>query len=358
MTNWESSSPITLCIINYNGEKYLEETLKSIYSQEAKSNEIILVDNASQDNSIGIIKEKFPDVKIIQLEKNFGPAAARNKGFKAATNNLILFLDNDISLSPCASIGLEDALKKDTYAAVAVPRVFFAKQRNKMQYDGADSHFLGLMIIQNKVVKRNGSADVTRKLNSLATSCFMVDRNKWGEGKPFDESFFFNYEDHDFGLRTRIKGHDIISVSSAICYHGEGTKGLSRREGGQYSKIRIYCLIRNRWQIILKNYQLRSLILLSPVFLIYEIFQLAGVIKKGWLIEWLKASLWILFNVKQIFHKRHIVQLSRGTPDREILIGGPVPFFNDLPQGRLEKIGKNLLDILTGFYWNKVKGFI
>ena len=292
------------------------------------------------------------------MEKNFGPGSARNEGFKAASYNRILFIDNDVNITPDLPDILINALKNNPNASVAVPQVFFANQKNKIQYNGADSHFLGLMSLRTDLITSAVSQNGISEIGSLVTACFLVDRGKWGSGKPFDDSFFFNYEDHDFGLRTRIKGDDILSVSSAVCYHGEGTKELSHREGGKYSKTRVYCLIRNRWQIILKNYQLKTIFLLFPVFFMFEIFQLAGVIKKGWFIEWLKALLWIVSNSKQILHKRLIVQRSRRIRDREILVGGPLPFFSDLLGNRLEKFGKNLLDLLTGFYWDKIKGFI
>lgn len=349
---------LTFCIVNYNGERYLEETLRSVYVQEEKFTEILLIDNASKDKSLEIIKNQFPEVRVIQLKKNFGPASARNEGFKVASSDWILFMDNDVHLSPDFSNGLMEALNENPNAAVAVPQVYFAIQKNKLQYDGADCHFMGLMILHDINHTLTGSSNGIRKIGSLATACFLVDRKKWGKGKLFDDSFFFNYEDHDFGLRTRIKGYEILSVSSSRCYHREGTMGLSLREGGKYSKMRVYCLIRNRWQIILKNYQLRTILLLSPIFFTYEIFQLAGVIKKGWFIEWLKAFLWIIFNSDQILQKRRTIQKLRRTPDREILKGGPIPFFKDLPKGLLEQMGKKLLDFLAGIYWDRVKRLI
>jgi hypothetical protein len=65
----------------------------------------------------------------------------------------------------------------------------------------------------------------------------------------------------------RAMGAEILSVPKALCYHGDGTAGLSIRQVGSYSSMRVLCLIRNRWQLILKNYSLRALIVLSPLFL-------------------------------------------------------------------------------------------
>ncbi len=349
---------LTLCLINYNGERYLEESLGSVIAQRGKFKEILLIDNASVDKSLEIVNERFPGVKVVKLGNNLGPGAARNVGFKTASGDLILFMDNDVYLSSDCTDRLLKAIGDNPLAAVAMPRVLYADRRDLIQYDGADSHFLGFMTLHNVNQAVSSAANTNRKISSLVTACFLVDRRKWDGGDPFDDSFIFNYEDHDFGLRTRIRGYEVLSVPSACCYHGEGTDGLSLREGKSYSRVRVYCLIRNRWQLILKNYQFKTIFLLSPIFFVYEVFQLAGVIGKGWLSEWLKALFWIFSHPAEILEKRRIVQKSRRTPDHEILVGGPVPYSTELIKSPLERAGKNLLDFLAMFYWGKVKRFI
>jgi GT2 family glycosyltransferase len=296
---------------------------------------------------------------VIKLDKNFGPAAARNIGYKAASCDLILFMDNDVSLAPSCSDQLIQALNDSRHAVTAMPRVLYAHNKNTIQYDGADNHFLGLMILDNVNQTLNTSTDSTRKIGTIVTACFLIDRRKWGERDLFDDTFFFNYEDFDFGMRTRILGFEILSVPSAHCYHRKGTEGLSLREGGKYSRTRVFCLIRNRWQIILKNYEFKTLLLISPVFFIYEIFQLAGVVKKGWLVEWLKAFSWIILHSFEILRKRRNIQEARKIRDREILRNGPIPFReSDLIKSPWERMGINFLNRFAAFYWKRIERFI
>lgn len=357
-TDGELSYHLTLCVVNFNGERYLEESMESVFVQKEKFEEILLIDNASEDRSLEIIRDKFPTVRVIKLDKNRGPGAARNVGFKVASCDRILFMDNDVSLTPDCPDWLIQALNDNPRAAVAVPRILYAHNKNLIQYDGADSHFLGLMILYNANQSLGASADGTRKIGSLVTACFLVNRRKWGGGDPFDDTFFFNYEDHDFGLRTRTLGHEILSVPYACCYHLEGTEGLSLRQTGNYSKMRVFCLIRNRWQIILKNYELRTLVVLAPMFVIYEIVQIGIVIKKGWFSEWFKAFLWVVLHPVEILRKRRIVQKARKTPDREILQGGAIPFREDLMKSPMERMGKKFLDDIAVLYWKKIERFI
>jgi len=228
-TDRKPSYHLTLCLVNYNGERYLEESLESVFIQKEKFKEILLIDNASEDRGLEIVRDRFPTVKVIQLDKNCGPGVARNAGFKTASCDLILFMDNDVSLALDCPDRLIQALSDNHSAVVAMPRVLYAHKKNIIQYDGADSHFLGLMTLHNVNQLLGASTDVTRKIGSLVTACFLMDRNRWKGYEPFDDTFFMYFEDHDFGLRTRTLGYEILSVPSACCYHREGTEGLSLR---------------------------------------------------------------------------------------------------------------------------------
>ncbi len=349
----------TLCMVNYNGEKYLEESLGSVFLQKETFIEILLIDNASEDRSLEIVSHKFPTVKVIKLNKNAGPAVARNVGFREACSDLILFMDNDVSLAPECADNLLKALNDNPRAAVATPRVLYANNKNVIQFDGADCHFLGLMTLHNVNRSLEESTNEPGQSGSLVTACFLLDRSKLENTDPFDNSFFFNYEDHDFGIRISGLGLYILSVPSALCYHREGTEGLSLRHGGKYSKIRVYNLIRNRWIIILKNYDLRTMVLLAPMFVVYEIFQIGGVLKKGWFLEWLRALFWVILHPVEILRKRRTVQRMKRTRDREILIDGPIPFRDqNLPRSVIELKGKRVLDLIAKAYWNKVARFV
>lgn len=345
-------------MVNYNGERYLPESLGSVYSQKDRFKEILLIDNASEDRSLEIVRTRFPDVKITCLDRNRGPGRARNVGYQAAICDLILFLDNDVSLAPDCPDRLLEELAANPRVSVAMPRVLYAKTRDMIQYDGAEAHFLGLMSLHHSNLSMHSAPKETREIGSVVTACFLIDRAKWRGADLFDDAFFMYFEDHDFGVRTRCLAHEILSVPSACCYHREGTEGLSLRHSGRYSKARVYLLIRNRWQLILKNYAFRTLVLLSPMLFIYEMFQLVGATKKGWFREWFNALSWIVLHFAEILEKRRIVQKERKIPDREILTDGPVPFTELLTASPLERAAKNLFDSLAAVYWKNVERFI
>jgi hypothetical protein len=133
---------------------------------------------------------------------------------------------------------------------------------------------------------------------------------------------------------------------------------LSLRSLGKYSSKRVFCLIRNRWLFILKNYSAKSLALLMPIMIVYEIAQFGIVIKKGWLREWGRSVYWIASHLPEIFGKRREVQTRRVVPDRELFIGGPIPFRQELTESAPERAAKRTLDALVGGYWKLVQHLV
>lgn len=341
----------TLCVVNYNGERCLPATLRAAVELVDQFAEIILVDNGSADGSLALVGRDFPQVRIVSLPDNRGPGVARNAGIQAAQTDRVLFIDNDVTLTAECSAKLKQALDHDVNAVIAMPVVIYAGRRDTVQYAGAGSHFLGLMTLlcQNEPVDKVTGGPI--KVGSCVTCAFLVDRHRIGESAPFDEDFFYQMEDHDFGVRMRARGFAVLAVPDAHVFHGLGTEGMSIRRHGTYAPVRVYCLIRNRWIFLLKTYSLRTLLVLSPMLLLYELLQFTVVIRKGWLREWGRAAGWVIVNFRSILSKRREVQRARRRPDRELFTGGEIPFRAELAQSSLERYGKRAFDSIARTYW-------
>jgi GT2 family glycosyltransferase len=345
-------------VVNWNGEQCLEPTLTALFGQGHLYREVLLVDNASTDGSLELVRERFPSVRMLPLAVNEGPAAARNAGWRAAACDLILFLDNDVVLEPGCAQELRRALAARPDAAVATPRIVHAERPDVIQYDGGLCHFVGLMALRNAEMPLAAAPAATCDIDSMVSACFLADRARLGPGEPFDRDFFIYLEDHDFGLRTRIAGHAMLSVPSAVCRHGAGTRGLSLRQTGRYTSTRVRCLIRNRWLVLIKDYAARTLVLLAPALVVYEVIQLAAAARKGWLPQWWESIRFVLSNRRAILARRRAVQAARAIPDRQLLRGGPLPFTTRLVSGRTEGAGLALLDRLLNRWWILVRGLI
>ncbi len=349
---------MTVCVINHNGERYLADSLDAALTHGQECVEVLLIDDASGDRSVELVREKFPAVRIIRLDRNLGPGAARNLGLREASTDLVLFLDNDVRLAPGCGRALATALARHPLAVVAMPSVIYADRPDTVQYNGADCHFLGLQILRGQNLPVSALDTDIRAMSSLVTACFLVDRERMPPAASFDEDLFFQFEDHDFGVRLRALGGELLSVPQARCYHGLGSVGISIRQLGRYSQTRVLGLIRNRWALMLKTWSLKTLLLLAPLFAVYETAQIAMVIRKGWLREWLRAASWIVAHRDEILQKRRQLQRARRVPDRLLLQAGPLPFRRELATGFLERGGERALNALATLYWRLVKPLV
>lgn len=346
-----SGSKPSLCVINFNGKSVLPMALAAAYPLRHRFAEILVVDNGSSDGSPETAERDYPGIRLLRLPQNLGAGGARNVGLREAVSDAILFIDNDVSLTEVCIDKLMEAMQAHPRAGLAAAGVVYAHQRDTLQYHGAECHFLGAQTLldEDKPVAEVDPA--VRKVGSIVTCCFMADRRRLPAGEGFDESYFYMFEDHDFGARMRAFGVEVLGVPEARCYHGKGTEGLSIRQLGEYSSRRVYFLIRNRWLFIAKNFSTRTLFVLAPLFLFYESAQFLIAVKKGWLPEWWRSVMWMTNNMGAVLRERTRIQHRRSVPDREILVGGSLPFRRELTRGRVERLALGALDTIVTGYW-------
>jgi GT2 family glycosyltransferase len=341
----------TLCVLSYNGVTVLPMALTAALAITDRFHAILVIDNASTDGTRELIERDFPQVQVALVPVNNGPAGGRNFGIRVAPTDLMIFVDNDVTLTGDCVDRLLEAFAANPNAAIATPAVVYAHRPDTIQYDGAESHCLGLQALldENKLITE--TAIEVRKVSSMVSCCFLLDRSRMPAGEYFDESFFIYFEDHDFGARTRLLGADVLSVPAARCFHGKGTEGLSIRAMGSYSTTRVFHLIRNRWLFLLKNFSLRTLLVLTPLFVVYEAAQFATVLKKGWGREWGRAVWSVVRNLPRVLAQRKHIQQLRRIPDRQVLVGGPIPFREELTTGGFERFARRSLDVIVVGYW-------
>jgi GT2 family glycosyltransferase len=269
-----------------------------------------------------------------------------------------LFQDNDVRIQRGCVEPLAAILEERPRALVAAPRVVYANDPTTIQYDSADCHVLGLMAPRN-ADRPVGCADSARAAtSSLVTACFLIDRRRWPDTELFDEDFEFNLEDHDFGVRANLRNLETWVEPHAVVEHGEGTPDLSYRPGRAVATRRIFCLVRNRWLVIGKCYAARTLLVLSPLLLAYELVQVVGLASKGWAGEWWRAVRSLQSEWPRLRRKRAAVQATRTVPDRQLLRAGALPFTAAVRSGRIERFTLAVFEWIVNGYWKVVRVFI
>lgn len=136
---------ISILIVNYNGKKYLEDCLSSLFSINYPKNkyEVILVDNDSQDNSVDFIKKNFPKVNLIESDENLGFAGGNNLAYSKAKGEYIVLLNNDTKVDINWLKELVDTAQRKKSIGIVSSKLYF------------DIPFLELEIISDTQVKSN-----------------------------------------------------------------------------------------------------------------------------------------------------------------------------------------------------------
>ena len=200
---------ISVIIPLYNAEKYIEECIKSIIEAEPLDKEIIIVNNNSKDKGPEIVS-KFKEVKLIQEIKK-GPSAARNRGIKESTGDILLFLDDDLVIDKNYILEITKTFDQDK-KILAVGGIAHSYDRKSII---SLSHEVRLM---GYSPSKQGIFEV----KTIPTMTFSTLKKIIDEVGAFDENLM-GAEDYDICLRIRKKGYKCVMNSKAIVYHRNPT---------------------------------------------------------------------------------------------------------------------------------------
>jgi GT2 family glycosyltransferase/glycosyltransferase involved in cell wall biosynthesis len=256
MTNLNpESSPadlpeISLIVLNYNGIEHLQECLKSLLALDYPENkrEIILVDNASSDDSVAYVHEHFPSVRIIQNTSNLGFAAGNNVGAAGATGEYVVFLNNDMSVDRYFAFELVKAIRTSPDAVCAGARIL-NWNGTQIDFDGAAGHFAGYAY----QVGFGEPVDCARppEVCPILYACggaLLIDRQVFLDVGGFDEDFFMVYEDFDLGWRLWLLGYKVLYAPKAVVnhrHHGTMSSISNHRKAVLYKRNSLLSALKN-----------------------------------------------------------------------------------------------------------------
>lgn len=243
---------VSIIVLNYNGANYLNDCLSSILnrSQEGIEYEVIVVDNGSNDGSQALVREKFPEVKLLEMGYNAGFCLANNAGAKIARFPFLFFLNNDTTVTDNLFTFLLQHFEDPEVFAVS-PRIIRVYEN---QIDEAISvgFFKGGCINTDNKISKNITPDLSKPLPIFYTcgAAMMVDKNKFLELEGFDPLFRpFYFEDSDLCYRAWKLNWKCLYDPRGTVYHLH-----DKTIGNRFSKIKIKTSFRkNQYLFIWKN---------------------------------------------------------------------------------------------------------
>lgn len=344
---------VSVAITNWNGRAHLEPCMEAIRRQTHPIAEIILVDNASTDDSVSWMRANHPDVRIIQLETNEGPGPARNAGLKNARCDWVFSIDNDAEPAPNCLERL--AQHSEDGAACIHPRSVFASEPDRVHYDGAGFHYVGMLTLRNFYAPISEADSGTKDIDGMIAVALLLHRETLLDVGGYDPRYFILFEDHDLSYRLRSRGERILHVSDAIVHHREGTEGISFRKDGDYSGRRVYLHSRNRWMLLLKCHGVRALILGAPGLACYEFAYLFFAIRERALMQWVRGKCDALRAIPSVLRDRSQVRRARTVRDRDLLGAHPLTISPLIRKRGIVGRAFSGMDKLLGGYWKLVR---
>lgn len=309
---------VSIIIVNYNGKKHLEKCLNSLLQIKYQNYEIIIVDNHSTDGSIELIMQRYPQVKLIELEKNCGFAEPNNIAAKTANGKYLHFLNNDTIVSPDFLGELVKAMEQDPNIAISQSMLLRPDETVDSGGDYIDT--LGRAYSSKK------RPEQIQPILSARGASMMVRQDIFWNLGGFDKEFFATFEDVDIGWRAWISGYQVIIVPKSIVYHvgGQTIKEIN-------SLIRFHG-IKNSLVLRLTNFEFfntsKSIIMLFFVIVMRKIFGVA-VIKDPEINPPLpsfsaiiQGMVWVMKNSGYIITKRNKINSQRICSTQDLINKG------------------------------------
>ena len=244
----------SIILANYNGSFFLEDCLKSIQNIVVCGDnyEVIIIDNASTDDSVNLIKNKFPSFKLICSQVNLGFGKANNLGVKHSQGDRILFLNTDTVLVENTPKILSDYLNQYKEIGIISPRITFrdgsyqlscGKLPNlviefidKIRYglDRKWHHVFGSLY--------NKQYATVQEMGWLTGACLMMRRDVFEQLGGFDESFFMYFEDKDICKRVHEAGWKVVYYPKTSLIHllGGSSSSVKKSVNTYYRDSQLY----------------------------------------------------------------------------------------------------------------------
>jgi GT2 family glycosyltransferase len=218
-----------IVILNWNGQKLLEQFLPSVVNFSLDEATIYIADNASTDDSVSYVKTHFPSVKIIKNSQNGGYSKGYNDALKTIDADIYCLLNSDVEVTENWLKPITEAFRNDINTAIIQPKLLDFKEKTKFEYAGAGGGFIDIFgypycrgRIFNYLETDHGQFDDETEIFWASGACLFIRSKVYHEVGGLDEDYFAHQEEIDLCWRTQNLGYKVKYVGSSSVYHVGG----------------------------------------------------------------------------------------------------------------------------------------
>lgn len=305
---------ISVIIVNWNGKHFLDTCLSAMRQQTFRNFETLLVDNGSQDGSVEYVRQTFPEVHLIPLERNCGFSLGNSAGYAKASGELIALLNNDTEAGEFWLEELARASRDFPNAGSFASKMLYFDDRKRIDNCGFEVTTAGFTVDLGRR-EQDGPAWADRRPVFGACGGAAAYRRSMLEDVGFlDPDFFMTYEDVDLSFQAQLRGHECIFVPDAIVYHryrATMKKYWSPSRQAFFSQ-------RNIEFVHFTNMPFGLMLRSLPQRLIYEFGGAVYALKSGTGISFLRAKIDAIRHLPSIVRKRKLVQSRKTVTDEQL----------------------------------------
>ena len=274
-------SRTAVVILNYNGEKLLQQFLPSVIQHSSEA-EIIVADNNSSDQSISFVQQTFPQIRIIQLDQNYGFCGGYNRALKQVVADYYVLLNCDIEVTSQWLVPMISLLDNDPTIAAVQPKVLSYQNKNKFEHAGAAGGFidsLGYPFCRGRIFdyveEDQGQYNDQREVFWATGACLMIRSEAFKKFGGFDEDFFAHMEEIDLCWKLQRAEQKVFYCGKSTIYHvGAGT--LSYR-----NPKKVFLNFRNGLSLLFKHLNAGELIYKLPLRILLDVIAALQFLIKG-----------------------------------------------------------------------------
>ena len=228
-----------IVILNFNGRKYLEQFLPFVTANCCPGASVIVADNASTDDSIAFVKEHYPAVRIIAMDKNRGFAGGYNEALKQVDTDYYVLLNSDVEVTKGWLEPVISLMESDPSIGACQPKIRMYADKSSFEYAGAAGgwlDYLGYPFAKGRVFDvcetDTGQYDQAEPIFWASGAAMFIRGKLYHELKGLEDFFFAHQEEIDLCWRMQLAGYKVYSCPQSIVYHvGGGTlpKGNERK---------------------------------------------------------------------------------------------------------------------------------
>jgi len=332
---------VSVIVLNYNAGELLLNCIESIKKSAYKNLEIIVVDNISTDKSQETCKEKYPDIKLIQNNENFGYCEGNNIGIREAKGDYIIILNPDTIVESNwieELISAYNAFGEGLYQ----PKILSLDKTEILQSTGNMLHIFGFGFAKDKGKNDNLVETDIEKIGYASGTCLFTSKKVLDKIGLLDSFLFLYHDDLDLGWRAAQLGINSFYVPNSIIYHAESY-------ALKWSAKKFYWLERNRKYCLLTHYSKKTYAKMLPSLLLVDFFVWFFYLSKGFVGAKIKADLDILRNKKSIEKKYQELENKKIVPDEELIKKFPDEIFVpvDVTEGSVNRRFNSILSRLS-----------